>query len=150
MQKESCLLYRRGRSCRWYSEVEFRGRYAVVGLYYTFLAFAVLVALVTLSLCRWRIRRFLFAWAWVSIALAILGASIPWRSTSGSLTGQGAPIPFEVIEHYADGGSADFPWPAALVLSPLAVFLGGLLLGLTTSALRRCSSRPAAIQGQDP
>jgi hypothetical protein len=104
--------------------------------YYTYVVFAALVAFLTFKLSRGHTGRFVGVWGGISIALGILGIAVTWSSRDGSLTGQGAPIPIEIIEHYVDGGSADFPWPAALLLSPLAIFAGGLICGLMAAGLR--------------
>ncbi len=103
--------------------------------YYAYLLF---IAGISVLFCWFFKRRNLHFFGWwfgTSIILGLLGAFIPWCSSPFQKFGFGSPISFVVFKHeYAV--YEPYPFAAAFVLNPIAVFAFGTLCWCATRGFR--------------
>lgn len=103
--------------------------------YFAYLLLIAGIAVLLSWFCRRRNTRFFIWWIGLSVALGLLGAFVPWCSTPWQKFGFGSPIPFVVFRHeYAV--YVPYPFAAAFVLNPIAIFAIGTLCWCATRGFR--------------
>jgi hypothetical protein len=94
---------------------------------------------------KWDAVNFLGVWAAASFLLGILGLFVPWHTASGTHRGSGSPVPIGFWERTANGSSIDFPFPLAIIVNPIAIFIIGALSFCVALIARRLFIKNAGI-----